>query len=211
MVGSPNSILISICDYYIKVLWALLYLLSVFLSLATMTGKANPKVKDISELEYELKRQELELKEREYKLRRNEEVTKFLEQKQKFTYFLITGSVAVVAFLVDFILKTINITKTPWFSVAIFAAVLGVLTAGSALLSLYYEHESFKIHLKYLHQEKDYISLEPGAQLVWDRLNARAARYLRLSFVGIFMEISASVAFFIGYFLSHRSVVLPEL
>jgi hypothetical protein len=160
------------------------------------------------QLEYALKNKEFEVKQREYALKRNEEVTKFLESKQKFTYFLITGSVAVVAFLVDFLVKNQQASEMPSFCLAGLGAATGIFTAGSALLSLHYEHESFKLHLKYMHEEKDYISLRPEQQQVWDQVNAKASQFLKGSFVGLFLEIGFTVIFFFIFFLSQKPKII---
>ncbi len=136
----------------------------------------------------------------EYDLKIDIQVEKFIETKQKLTYFLITASVAVIAFLVDFVVKLRGeVGGLVW--LAVLSAVAGLLTAGFSLLNIRFELKSYRLHLKLRYEKKTWDSLKPDEQKDWDRVNRFAARFLESAFVFLFIEIALAIAFFILFFL----------
>src|SRR5581483_10285115 len=68
----------------------------------------------------------------EYDLKIDAQVEKFVENKQKLAYFLITASVTVIGFIVNFAVS--HPPRLP--SMVIFASAAGLFTAGFSLLNL---------------------------------------------------------------------------
>jgi hypothetical protein len=132
----------------------------------------------------------------EYDLKIDEQVAKFLESKQKLTYFLITASVAVIAFVLDFVLKNRETTKGVIYLVTA-SGICGTLTAGLSLLNISMELKSFNLHLRYRYQKKTWGSLSPEEQKEWERVNKHANTILKLAFVSLFGEITLAIIFFI--------------
>jgi hypothetical protein len=137
----------------------------------------------------------------EYDLKIDSQVEKFLETKQKLTYFLITASVAVIAFLFDFVHDNKTVAMNfAW--LVILSSLSGLLTAGFSLLNIRYELQSYRLHLKSRYERKDYSTLDQREQKLWDRINYRASRLLILAFTFLFSEIFLAVLFFILVFSS---------
>lgn len=132
----------------------------------------------------------------DYDLKIDSQVEKFLETKQKLTYFLITASVAVIAFMFSFVHdnKSEAITFV-W--LVILSSISGLLTAGFSLLNIRYELQSYRLHLKSRYERKDYSTLDQREQEKWDRINQKAYSLLMLAFVFLFAEIFLAVLFFI--------------
>jgi hypothetical protein len=132
----------------------------------------------------------------EYDLKIDAQVEKFVENKQKLTYFLITASVTVIAFIVNFAVSH----PTPLPSMVIFAAIAGLFTSGFSLLNLRFEHRSYNLHLKYRYQRKTWDDLTPKEQTQWDKLNRQATFFIESAFVFLFIEILFSVIFLVMFF-----------
>src|SRR4026209_2614476 len=133
----------------------------------------------------------------DYDLKVDAQVEKFVENKQKLTYFLITASVAVMAFIVNFAVT--HPADLP--SLAIFASIAGLLTSGFSLLNLRYEHRSYNLHLKYRYQKKTWNDLTATEQTHWDNLNRQATFLLEGAFICLFIEILFSVLFLVMFLL----------
>lgn len=140
----------------------------------------------------------------EYDLAVDSQVEKFVETKQKLTYFLITASVVVVAFTMNFFVdhattggRVGRITPESAFLVA--SALAGLTTAGLALLTLRFEHSSYRLHLRYRYERKTWERLTEEQQKHWQRINDWAARLLGASFAFLFAEIALAVAFFVMF------------
>lgn len=137
----------------------------------------------------------------EYDLKIDSQVEKFLESKQKLTYFLITASVAVIAFLFNFVHDNKTVAMNfAW--LVILSSLSGLLTAGLSLLNIRYELQSYRLHLKSRYERKDYSTMDQREQKLWDRINHRASRLLVLAFTFLFSEIFLAVLFFILVFSS---------
>ena len=135
----------------------------------------------------------------EYDLKIDEQVEKFVEMKQKLTYFLITASVAVIAFTVNFLAEhKLESEGIVW--IAILSAIAGLLTAGFSLLSLRYELQSYRQHLKSRYERKGFESVIVMEQEKWERLNRRAAFFQKNAFVFLFLELALAVVFFVAFF-----------
>lgn len=146
--------------------------------------------------------------ESDYKLKIDSQVEKFLEMKQKLTYFLITASVAVIAFLANFAIEHRTEAKhIIW--LVIVSSIAGLLTSGFSLLNLHLEHKSHRLHLKYRYQKIPWESLKPNEKEHWDCINKWAARLLKNAFIFLFMEIMFAVIFFVIFFLSSNEASKP--
>lgn len=133
----------------------------------------------------------------EYDLKIDSQVEKFVENKQKLTYFLITASVAAIAFLVNFAAEhKVNIP-----SLVIFASLAGLATTGFSLLNLHFEHRSYRLHIKYRYEKRSWIQLSKEEQDVWDSVNQQATFFLESAFVFLFIEILLGVLFFAIFFV----------
>jgi hypothetical protein len=134
-----------------------------------------------------------------YDLEIDNQVSKFVEIKQKLTYFLVTASVAVIAFVVNFAVENRSYVGCyTWLLTS--SSIAGLLTSGSSLLSLNLELRSYTLHLKYRYEKKTYESLGPEEQEKWDRINKFARGFVTSAFVFLFLEISLAVAFFLLVF-----------
>ncbi len=140
----------------------------------------------------------------DYDLAVDSQVEKFIETKQKLTYFLITASVAVIAFTVNFFVTRASKggrvgEVTPESALVVGSALAGLATSGLALLVLRFEHRSFRLHLQYRYQRKTWEDLTPTQQRRWDAVNAWAARLLHAALACLFAEIALAVAFFVVF------------
>ena len=143
----------------------------------------------------------------EYELKIDAQVEKFVEMKQKLTYFLITASVAVIVFLANFVNKfPCEAKKIIW--LVMLSSVSGILTSGFALLNLNLEFRSYKLHLKYRYQKKNWNSLNKAERNEWDKLNNRAFKSLTTAFICLFCEIALAITFFILFFYINETFYL---
>ncbi|MEO6165270.1 MAG: hypothetical protein ABIP88_14155 [Candidatus Binatia bacterium] len=94
----------------------------------------------------------------DYDLKIDAQVEKFVENKQKLVYFLITASATVIGFIVNFAVAH----PPPLPSLVIFASIAGLLTCGFSLLNLRFEHRSYNLHLKYRYEKKTWDDLGPN-------------------------------------------------
>jgi hypothetical protein len=134
----------------------------------------------------------------EYDLKVDTQVEKFLETKHKLTWFLVTASVAVIAFLVNFVAARQTAAR-PLLGLVIVAAVLGLLTAGLALLNLHCEMQSYQLHIRYRYQRRTWDALSQQERTAWEWINRYAAWGLRAAFILLFGEMVFAVAFFVAF------------
>lgn len=149
----------------------------------------------------------------EYDLAIDTQAEKFLELKQKLTYFLVTASVAPIAFAISFAKDEIDRPGPGWFFLALGLSGLscGLLSAGTALLSLHRELKSYRKHIQYRYARKSWEELTKEDQEEWDRLNKSAAFFLKVSFGMLFLEITQLVVCIVAILMIHRpSVGLPS-
>jgi hypothetical protein len=143
--------------------------------------------------------------EMQYELAIDAQVETFVEIKQKLTYFLITASVAVILFVVNFFVDhqrargqfTAGSAET---GLVMASALAGLATAGFALLALRLEHRSHEWHLGFRYRRQTIESLSPEQTRSWNRLAPRAAIYRNAAFASLFTELGLAVAFFIVFF-----------
>ncbi len=142
----------------------------------------------------------------EYELKIDTQVEKFLEIKQKLTYFLITASVAVIAFLANFVIKHISESgNLVWLIIS--SSITGLITSGCSLLNLHLELRSYQLHLKYRYEKISWDSLSEKRKKEWDRVNIWAARFLKTAFFFLFLEITFAIAFFILFFHFNKATL----
>jgi hypothetical protein len=123
----------------------------------------------------------------DYELKIDSQVEKFLDLKQKLTYFLITASIAPIAFSLGFVKDETKSLSGIWIPMVV-GIVIGLLSAGFALFSLNAEVASYQKHLGYRYQRKVWTDLSTKEQNQWKRLNADARWFLRGSFSTLFAE-----------------------
>lgn len=137
----------------------------------------------------------------DYELKLDEQVEKYIETKQKLTYFLISASVAVTAYVLNFVVD--NRCEIRFLLVFVISSCLmGLTTVGACLLTLHLEHRSFRLHLKYRHQRKLWKDLTADQQASWDRVNSSAAFTLWSTFVLLFFQIALASIFFTLFLIS---------
>ena len=146
--------------------------------------------------------------ESDYELKIDTQVEKFLEMKQKLTYFLITASVAVIAFLANFAIEHRTEAKHIILLVIV-SSIAGLLTSGFSLLNLHLEHKSHRLHLKYRYQKISWESLGNDKKKQWDRINIWASHFLKSAFFFLFIEIMFAVIFFVIFFLNSNEASRP--
>jgi hypothetical protein len=147
-------------------------------------------------------------KDSDYDLKIDTQVEKFLEMKQKLTYFLITASVAVIVFLANFTFERGSEIKNIILLVII-SSIAGLLTSGFSLLNLHLEHKSYRLHIKYRYQKIFWESLGEKKKKQWDRINTWAAHFFKSALFFLFIEITFAVIFFITFFLNNNGASRP--
>lgn len=141
----------------------------------------------------------------DYDLKIDAQVEKFLEMKHKLTYFFITASVAVIAFLVNFVIK-FPIEARKLILVVILSSISGILTSGFALLNLSGELRSYRLHLKYRYEKRDWESLNDTEKNTWTKVINWASCFSKISFFCLFLEIAFAVLFFMLFFSTNESI-----
>ena len=131
----------------------------------------------------------------DYDLKIDEQVEKYLETKQKLTYFLVSASTAIIAFLSNFVFNNRNEVEN-LAGLAIISSLAGLITAGSSICNLYFEHQSYRLHLHYRYQKKTWDSLTLEQQQDWDRIHEKAKILLKTAFFSLVLQIIFAVAFF---------------
>jgi hypothetical protein len=140
----------------------------------------------------------------DYELAIDSQVEKFVEIKQRLTYFLITASSVVIAFMMNFFVDNLptgrNVVGTRAELVLILASALaGLLTAGSSLLALHLDHRSYSLHLNLRYGRKSWDSLPQEEQRSWDRISRWAQLFFRSALALLFLQIALAVAFFVKF------------
>jgi len=136
----------------------------------------------------------------EYDLQIDSQVEKFLETKQKLTYFLITASAAVIAFLFNFVHDNKGESE-PFTVLVLLSCLSGIVCIGCALLNIRYELKSYRLHLKSRYERKDYSSLDATGQYKWDEVNRKASLSLERAFEFLYMQMVVATVFFVRVFL----------
>lgn len=142
----------------------------------------------------------------DYELKIDAQVEKFFEIKQKLTYFLITASIAVMAFLVNFAITHLMEAKQ-FIWIVIISSIAGFFTSGFSLLNLHLEHRSYRLHIKYRYEKKEWDSLSDMDKNKWELINKWAARSLKSAFIFLFIEITFTVIFFVLFLYLSKGIM----
>ena len=131
----------------------------------------------------------------DYELAIDKQVEKLTDLRQKLTYFLITASTAIAAFVVNFYVKSIQgVTRYashPPHGLLLFLAVASATSCSAlALVSIHLSHRSFGLHLKYRYEYRGWSQLLPAEQGIWDRISRAALWTQTLSFVALALEVA---------------------
>ena len=138
----------------------------------------------------------------DYSLKIDSQVEKFLELKQKVTFFLITAAIGSVGFTLNFSVNRLDKFvgapfRTAWL---ITGCLLGLIAAASTLLSLDQETSSHRIHLKARYQNiLSFQQLTKKEQNRWKKVNHRAKIFQRVAFVLLISSILFQAAVFISF------------
>ena len=140
-----------------------------------------------------------------YELAIDTQVEKFLEVKHKLSYFLISASVTLIAFVAHFVVSNFRVqqkfTLPQWeLRLVVVSAILGLGAVGLSMASLHLEIKSYQLHLGYRYRRRRWDDLTTKEQKKWDRINKWAARCLRGAFVGLVGEVALAVGFFVAVF-----------
>ena len=132
----------------------------------------------------------------EFELKIDSQVEKFLEVKQKFTYFLVSAAVVVAVFVFNQAEK-----KTPEsFIMLIFliaSGLSGIVAAGCSLLSIHFEIISYRMHIHYRYKRKTWDTLDDKSKQSWDRSNHKAKAFFSAAMICLFCEILFAILFLI--------------
>lgn len=136
----------------------------------------------------------------DYDLKVDDQVEKYVETKQKLTYFLISASVAVTAYLLNFVVEhRRGVGLLLVFVIA--SCLIGLATVGACLLNLHLEHRSHRLHLRYRYERKRWNDIPKEQQASWTRLNTWATWTLWSSFGLLFFQIALASFFFILFLI----------
>ena len=134
-----------------------------------------------------------------YLLAVDRQVEKFLDLKQKLIFFLITASVATIAYTLNFAVAHLDLISgfPTQLIVLVAGCVLGLLAAGSALYSLSQELASYRFHLDMRYRRKVYEQFPRRTREAWDRVKLRALLAQRAAFMLLFLSVICQTAFFL--------------
>ena len=134
-----------------------------------------------------------------YDLQIDAQTEKFIEVRQKLSYFLITAGTVVIGFLAQYVINNRD-DVGDWFWLAIASSIGGLFAAGSALFNLYFELRSYRLHIKSRYERKSYDSVRKSEREDWDQANKMARLCMNSAFAFLFIQIVLAVAFFSGVF-----------
>ena len=145
----------------------------------------------------------------DYDLKIDDQTERFLEVKQRLTYFLISANGVAIGFLVDFV-STIaekgahgHLTSLEGWLIVL-SIIAGLAGAGASLIALRCEHASYGLHISNRYLRRSFESLPPGEQARWDRINHWARRLQLEAFFLLFVQVLFAVSYFIEY-VSNRA------
>ncbi|HEU0049876.1 MAG TPA: hypothetical protein VFQ43_19970 [Nitrososphaera sp.] len=139
----------------------------------------------------------------EYELAIDTQTEKFLETKQKLVYFIVTASIAPLAFSLSFSADKVKAITESWFLIfaGLLGALSGLLSAGSALFAIHCDLHSYRRHIATRYARKSWSELSEQEQAEWNKVNALGADSLRLSLFMLFIEIALLAGFLVGVLL----------
>ncbi|HJY80611.1 MAG TPA: hypothetical protein VKK81_05950 [Candidatus Binatia bacterium] len=142
---------------------------------------------------------ERQLTDDEYQLAIDTQGEAFLQLRQKLTYFIVTASIVVISFALNFYIKNVHNSKLLHQlhgNVLAAAAICALAASGLALASLHFGHLSFRKHLEARYARKTFENHTPREQFRWNFVNKAASIALLLSFACLFAEILILLIFF---------------
>ncbi len=140
----------------------------------------------------------------EYFLKVDEQAQEFIKTRQQLTYFLITASSAVIAFLISFVFDQEQ-QVSGIYSLVLLAALLGLVCSGTAILALYFELDSTRSHLRARYKKQSYDELNEAEQGRWDKAVRISRRGVKWALGALFLEILFSAAVLTGLLFASRT------
>jgi hypothetical protein len=135
----------------------------------------------------------------EYQLAIDTQAEAYLQLRQKLTYFIVTASIVVISFALNFYIGKEHdselLHKLHGIILAL-AATCALAASGMALISLHFGHLSFRKHLEARYAEKAWLDLTQHERDVWNRINKTTSIALFLSYTLLFAEILVLLIFF---------------
>lgn len=135
----------------------------------------------------------------EYQLAIDTQAEAYLQLRQKLTYFIVTASIVVISFALNFYIRNEHdsalIHKLHGIILAV-AAICALTASGMAMTSLHFGHLSFRKHLEARYAEQQWLDLTQHERDVWNRVNKTTSITLLLSFMFLFAEILVLLIFF---------------
>jgi hypothetical protein len=136
----------------------------------------------------------------DYDLKIDAQVEKFLENKHKLVYFLVTASAAPIVLVVQFAYG--KSLAAPIIALAVGGIATGLAAAGSSLHALQFELASYRNHIEYRYAKKTWTDLTSEEKERWERTNKRATKYIRIAFLLMYLEFALMGAVGIALLLS---------
>ena len=135
----------------------------------------------------------------DYQLAIDTQAEAYLQLRQKLTYFIVTASIVVISFALNFYIgnehSSALLHKLHGVILAV-AAICALAASGAALISLHFGHLSFRKHLEARYAKKEWLNLTQHERDMWNRINKTTSIALFLSFVLLFGEILVLLIFF---------------
>ena len=136
----------------------------------------------------------------EYDLKIDEQTQHFLSARQQLTYFLVTVAVVPIGFAMTMVNeRNLDMPPTGWALLGVGIAA-GVLAAGSALFSIYFEHMSHGLHIASRYKKGSYTDRPPDVQKQWSKFNDKAT-WLRRATLFLLATEMPVVAVFLAIFV----------
>jgi hypothetical protein len=155
-------------------------------------------------LEKNLKSTNVETGPDEYDLKIDSQVEKFLDLKQKLTYFLITASVGPIAFAVSFVKDETKNLSGIWIAMTV-GVIIGLLAAGFALFSLHFELISYQKHLGCRYARKGWADLATARVNALRQVLTEFSEFFHVSRTGLLIQTSLGRAGGLGALRTKRS------
>lgn len=135
----------------------------------------------------------------EYQLQIDTQAEAYLQLRQKLTYFIVTASIVVISFALNFYIKNhqnAKILNQLHGVILAVAAVSALVASGLAMASLHFGHLSFRKHLEARYARREWMELSLRERTAWDRINRITSAALLLAFGSLFAEILFLLIFF---------------